>query len=42
MAPAELLLQGGADSDDFDPTTATHSEALELAHEHSAMQLSPG
>ena len=42
MAPAELLLQGGADSGDFDPTTATHAEALKLAHEQQTVQLLPG
>ena len=42
VAPAELLLQGGADTGDFDPATATHSEALELAQEQLAMQLLPG
>ena len=43
MAPVrELLLRGGAHTVDFDPATATHSEALELAHEELAMQLLPG
>ena len=38
-APAELLLQSGADRVDSDPASTTHTEALELVPEEPAMQL---
>ena len=38
---AELLLQGGADTGDFDPAIAALAEALELAPEQPVVRLLP-